>query len=51
MKNDPIVEEIHETRRRIWKECGEDFQVLVKRLRETEQKYKDRLVKLPMKKK
>ena len=50
MKHDPIVEEIRETRKRIWKECGEDSTALIERLKKTEEKHRDRIVTLPAKK-
>jgi hypothetical protein len=46
MTGDPIVDEIHQTRRRIWEECGEDVEGLIARLREAESKDRDRLVTL-----
>jgi len=42
--DDPIVKEIHETRRRIFQECGGDVERLIARLRTAESKDKDRLV-------
>ena len=41
---DEIVKEIHETRRRILKECGGDIDRLIERLKAAESKDKDRLV-------
>jgi hypothetical protein len=46
MMNDPIVEEIRETRRRIWEECNEDLDQLIARLKRGESMHKDRLVTL-----
>lgn len=31
--SDPIVDEIHEIRRRLWKECGENLDEFLKMLR------------------
>ena len=42
--DDPIVEEIHETRRRILAECDGDLERLIARLKAAESKDKDRLV-------
>jgi hypothetical protein len=44
MIDDPIVKEIHETRRRIFHECGGDIERLIARLKAAEQRDKDRLV-------
>jgi len=44
MMNDPIVEELHQVRERIWVECGGDLEGLIRRLREADSKNKDRLV-------
>jgi hypothetical protein len=44
MTGDPIVREIHETRRRIFQECGGDVEGLIARLKAAELKDKDRLV-------
>ena len=44
MWNDPIVDEIHSVRARIWKDCGYDFDKLVERLRTREAKHSERLV-------
>ena len=41
---DPIVEEIHSIRRRLSKECGDDLDRLVDRLRMKEELHKERLV-------
>jgi hypothetical protein len=46
MTVDPIVDEIHQARRRIWEECCGDVERLIARLREAEAKDKDRLVTL-----
>jgi hypothetical protein len=44
MIDDPIVKEIHETRRRILEECHGDLEELIARLKAAEQEDKDRLV-------
>jgi len=44
--NDEIVDEIHETRRRIFDECGGDIERLIERLKALDAKDKDRLVTL-----
>jgi len=44
MTRDPIVEEIHRAREKIWKECGEDAKKFFERLKAAEAKHKDRLV-------
>ena len=44
MIDDPIVAEIHETRRRIMAECGDDVERLIDRLTAAELQDKDRLV-------
>jgi hypothetical protein len=44
MIDDPIVQEIHETRRRIMAECGDDVERLIDRLKAAELQDKDRLV-------
>ena len=44
MIDDPIVKEIHETRRRILDECHGDLEELIARLKAAEQQDKDRLV-------
>ena len=46
MNADPIVEEIHEIRRRMLEECGGDLERLMDRLRQAEVQDKDRLVTL-----
>ena len=43
---DPIVTEIHQTRRRIFAECDGDLERLIARLKAAESKDKDRLVTL-----
>jgi hypothetical protein len=42
--NDPIVEEIHEIRRRIFEECGNDLGRLLEHFKAAEVKDTDRLV-------
>jgi len=44
MIEDPIVQEIHETRRRIMAECGDDLERLMDRLKAAESQDRDRLV-------
>ena len=44
MIDDPIVQEIHETRRRIMAECGDDVERLIDRLKAAELQDRDRLV-------
>ena len=46
MINDPIVDEIHQTRRRIFAECDGDLERLIERLKAAETQDKDRLVTL-----
>jgi hypothetical protein len=44
MMDDPIVGEVHETRRRIVNECGGDVERLIERMKAAEVKDADRLV-------
>jgi hypothetical protein len=44
MTRDPVVEEIHRARQRIWEECGEDADAFFRRLRAAEAKHRGRLV-------
>jgi len=44
MMEDEIVDEIHETRRRIFEECGGDIERLIERLKALDAQDKDRLV-------
>ena len=44
MIDDPLVKEIHETRRRILAECDGDLEKLIARLKAAEQLDTDRLV-------
>ena len=48
MWKDPIVEEIHSIRRQIAEECNYDLDRIIGRLREKEEKHKNRIV-LPRK--
>ena len=45
--SDPILDEVHEARRRIFEEAGNDLHVLFQRLREAEKKHPERVVELP----
>jgi hypothetical protein len=47
MSRDPIVDEIHEIRKRIMEECGNDPRRYFERLKAAEAKDKDRLVTKP----
>jgi hypothetical protein len=47
MTRDPIVEEIHEIRRKMLAECGGDFDKLFERLMAAQKKRKGRLVSKP----
>ncbi len=44
MINDPIVAEVRRAREKLFAECGNDLGRLFERLRETEGRYRDRLV-------
>jgi hypothetical protein len=44
MTRDPIVEEIHRAREKIWKECGENADKFFERLKAREAADRDRLV-------
>lgn len=44
MKDDPIVEEIHEARRKLLNECGGDLEKLMDRLKSREQEHPSRIV-------
>ena len=44
MNRDPIVEEIHQTRQKIWEECGGDLDRFLNRLRGTEKQDRSRVV-------
>jgi hypothetical protein len=43
---DPIVEEVRETRRRIFAECGNDLKRYIERLKAAEANHQNRLVSL-----
>ena len=47
MNRDPIVEEIHRIRERMWRECGGDYDKLIARWRAAQAEHKDRLVSEP----
>ena len=42
--DDPIVEEVHEIRRRLWDECGGDLEKLMDRLKSRESVDASRIV-------
>jgi hypothetical protein len=44
MKNDPIVEEIHRIREKMWDECGGDLDRLVASFRASEAEHPERIV-------
>ena len=44
MNRDPIVEEIHQTRQKIWEECGGDLNRFLNRLRGAEKQDRSRVV-------
>ncbi|MBN1866749.1 hypothetical protein JW916_05610 [Candidatus Sumerlaeota bacterium] len=46
MIRDPIVEEIHQTRARLLKECGGDLDKLMGRYKALEERHRDKLVTL-----
>ena len=45
--SDPILDEVHEARRKIFEEAGNDLHVLFHRLREAEKNHPERVVELP----
>lgn len=45
--SDPILDEVHEARRKIFEEAGNDPHVLFQCLREAEKKHPERVVELP----
>lgn len=45
MATDPIVEEIRQTRARIWQECGGSLERLIERLKNAEKQHPDRLIR------
>ena len=47
MLSDPIVAEVHEVRRHLFKEAGCDLHVFFQRLREAQNKHKERVTELP----
>jgi hypothetical protein len=47
MKEDPIVEEIHDVRNRLLEEAGGDLKALMLRLRASEARDQDKLVSQP----
>lgn len=42
-----ILDEVHEARRKIFEEAGNDLHILFQRLREAEKKHPERVVELP----
>jgi len=44
MTHDPLVEEIHRIRKKMWDECGGDYDKLVARWMAAQAKHKDRVV-------
>ena len=44
MNKDPIVEEVRNAREKLFKECGEDLERFLHRLKEQERQDRDRLV-------
>jgi hypothetical protein len=44
MKHDPIVEEVHRVRERMWDECGGDLDRLIESLRASEAEHQDRII-------
>jgi len=51
MARDPIVEELHQIRRKMLEDCGGDFDKLCERLMAAQEKHKDRLVSPPPRRK
>lgn len=47
IKDDPAIEEIRDTRRRISEEFGHDTRALVEHYRELEKRYADRMLDPP----
>lgn len=45
--NDPIVDEVHRAREKLWNQCGRNWQQLLRYLRERERAHPERLAKLP----
>jgi len=46
MTYDPILQEIHEVREKIWRECDGDPKKFSARLRKVQEQYSDRVVDL-----
>ncbi|MEW6357924.1 MAG: hypothetical protein AB1696_16440 [Planctomycetota bacterium] len=46
MNRDPIVEEIHRVRQKIWDECGGDMKKFLERLKARESEDRDRIITL-----
>ncbi len=44
MNRDPIVEEVHRIRERMWDECGGDLDRLMEFLRAGEAEHRDRII-------
>ena len=44
MKNDPIVEEVHRVREKMWDECGGNLDRLIESLRASEKLHPERVV-------
>ncbi len=44
MKGDPIVEEVHRIRERMWDQCGGDLDRLIEFLRAGEAEHPDRII-------
>lgn len=44
MKDDPIVEEVHRVREKMWDECGGDLDRLIESLRASEKEHPERIV-------
>jgi len=47
MTRDPIVEEVHRVRKKMWQECGGDYDKLVARWMAAQAKRKGRLASKP----
>ena len=45
MRIDPLVEEIHEVRRRLWEASGRSLETYCTHLKKIEEQFKDRLIK------
>jgi len=44
MNRDPIVEEVHAVRERMWNECGADLDRLIEFLRAGEAQHRERII-------